>query len=187
MYIYPRYIDFFAWLRYPGAMTIAKCPAAPPAQEGALNVGAGGPRYRIEWWTPLPEGEWAGRWDVYDDGSLARSVALSLLASEDKPELLLLAALGEDGRESARAVVDAADVEAWNPLADPLPLTDRDPFTLPPRGRDDVGTETLGTCRDALLAAVGAGLMAEEHVAPLVETIQQAFVGVGPGEYNGCA
>lgn len=136
--------------------------------------------YRIEWWNPLPDGEWAGRWDVYDDGHLARTVALTLLAGDEAPGLVLVATLADDGRETARAAVDEAEVQAWDPAVDPLPPTTRDPSILPPMGRDDVQTQTLGSCRDALLAAVGAGLMAEEHVAPLVETIQRAFSGVDP-------
>lgn len=136
--------------------------------------------YRIEWWNPLPDGEWAGRWDVYDDGHVARTVALAVLASGEAPGLVLVATLAGDGGETARAAVDQAEVQAWDPAIDPLPPTTRDPYTLPPMGRDDVETQTLAACRDALLAAVGAGLMSEDHVAPLVDAIQRAFSGVDP-------
>lgn len=158
----------------------ASNPHPEPASAAMPVHGESSPSYRIEWWNPVPGGEWVGRWDVFDEASMARTLALALLASDEDPGIVLLVALGEGGRETARAVVGQDELETWLPAIDAMPHTARDPYSLPPLGRDDVETQTLGTCRDALLVAVNAGLMGEEHVAPLIETIQRAFSGVDP-------
>jgi len=138
--------------------------------------------YRIDWWVALPSepGEWAGRWDLAPDAVAAKAVAATALAGGCALGLVRLTLPSPVGEGGHRVVVDAVALAAWAADVDRLPASGADAGSLPPRGRDDIEVMTLARCREALIMARDADLIGDDHVAAIVEIVQQAFSGTGP-------
>lgn len=138
--------------------------------------------HRVDWWLPLAiePGEWAGRWDLAACAAEARTIAAGALADGAVHGLALVTLLGPGGARAGRAVADAAALDRWSVEAEPLPVSEIDPASLPPLGREDVGSRAVARCREALLAARDVGLLETVMVTAVIEIVQQALSGTGP-------
>lgn len=143
-----------------------------------MPLEAQGESYLLEWWLPLPAepAEWTGRWRRTSDAAEAREIASAAIRSgAAEGAVLITARVGGE-----KVVADADRVAAWRPGLERLPRATAEVRALPPPGRDDVECQTLVDCRDALVAAHSAGLVARSVVTVILEIIQQAFSGTGP-------
>lgn len=145
---------------------------APPAQGDDLG-------YLVEWWTvEAGSTEPVGRWAEEPDAGSARARAGSVAADALSGRVRVSIARGDE--TVAAVVAGLAELDAWgsdSPLPEPSPGP-----PLPPRSADDVRSEVLRACRDAMALAIRARMLTRERVVDLLHGIAVAF---DPGMRDG--